>query len=482
MIRRSLLGLLAVSLLAAGCGGAPTAVGTPGLKSTMSRPEQKARAKSIISNHQALYAKHQILVQASGMTEGNLPIKGAKVTESFQGYQVHELPANVSLDQALDAYYADGRVASAQPLVLHTTSEQPVTDPTAPVVPSLGTVTNDPDLFQQYWLDKVKAPQAWELTKGNPEVVVAVLDTGVDYTHPDLKGQVVNAPDFGANDEDSLDEGGHGTHVAGIIAAAGNNGEGGSGIAPDCKVMAVKVFKPFYDNGQYLGFYADDLDIARGIYYAATHGAKIINMSLGGHGIAPVIQSVCDDAAGRGVVVLAAAGNDHENDLSDLSPAGVASVIPVVATDATDRISSFSNFGRMDALSAPGASIYSTVPSYQPKYGHKGPLNYNYLDGTSMACPVTAGATALVTSYMLTQVRDFFASRQIDLKVSPMDLPADEIANALRYSAVDLGAWDRDPVYGYGRINVAAARKKLQDKEVVRGIANKVYRKLLSDS
>lgn len=481
MFRRSLLGLLAVSLLAAGCGGAPTAPSTAGLKATMSRPEQKARAKSIIANHKALYAKNKILVQANGMTEGNLPIKGAKVTDSFQGYQVHELPANVSVSQALDTYYADGRVTSAQPLVLHATSDQPATDPQAPVVPSLGTATNDPDLFQQYWLEKVKAPQAWQLTKGSPEVIVAVLDTGVDYTHPDLKGQVINAPDFGGNDEDSLDEGGHGTHVAGIIAAAGNNQQGGSGIAPDCKVMAIKVFKPFYDNGQYLGFYADDLDIARGIYYAATHGAKIINMSLGGHGIAPVIQSVCDDAVGRGVVVLAAAGNDHENDLSDLSPAGVPSVIPVVATDAQDRISSFSNFGRMDSLSAPGASIYSTVPSYQPKFGRKGPLNYNFLDGTSMACPVTAGATALVASYMLTEVRAFFESRHIDLKVTAMDLPADEIANALRYSTVDLGSWDRDPVYGYGRINTAAALKKLQDPDVIRGIANKVYRKLLSE-
>lgn len=481
MIRRSLLGLVAVSLLAAGCGGAPTAPGMPSLKTSMSRPEQKARAKSIISNRKALYAQHKLLVQANGLAEGDLPVKGAKVTDSFQGYQVHELPSGVTVEQALDTYYADGRVTSAQPLVLHTTSDQPTTNPTVPAVPSLGTASNDPDLFQQYWLEKVKAPQAWQLTRGNPEVVVAVLDTGVDYTHPDLKDQVINAPDFGGNDADSLDEGGHGTHVAGIIAAAGGNSEGGSGIAPDCKVMAVKVFKPFYDNGQYLGFYADDLDIARGIYYAATHGAKIINMSLGGHGIAPVIQSVCDDAAGRGVVVLAAAGNDHENDLSDLSPAGIPSVIPVVATDAQDRISSFSNFGRMDSLSAPGSSIYSTVPTFQPKFGRKGPLGYSFLDGTSMACPVTAGAAALVTSYMLTEVRAFFASRKIDLKVSPLDLPADEIANALRYSTVDLGSWDRDPVYGYGRINAASALKKLQDPNVIRGIANKVYGKLRQD-
>jgi|GEM_PF-3560079 thermitase len=475
MRHRRWITITSLALLAAGCGLLPGAP-APALKSPLlSRTAQQASAKSIISNARARYAPNQILIQASGLSESDLPVRGAKILETFQGYQRVKLPSGTSVAQALDACYADDRIQGAQPLVLHEATEDQASPSTTP---SLNSASNDPDLFQQWWLDKVHAPEAWTFTKGSSEVTVAVLDTGVDYNHPDLAGQVINGPDFGENTQDSLDKGGHGTHVAGIIAAKNNNGIGGSGLAPDCKVMAIKVFKPYFDDGgQYQGFYADDLDIAKGIYYAATHGAKIINMSLGGHGLSTLIKSVCSDAAGRGVLVVVAAGNDHENDLSNLSPAGVDSVIPVVATDARDQITGFSNFGRMDALAAPGQYIYSTTPTYKPKYGNgHTPLNYAYLDGTSMAAPVVAGEAALVTSLMLQEVRDFLASREVHIPCMASDLPADEIANAMRYSAVDLGARDRDPVYGYGRIDAAAALRRIQDPDVIKEIANKVYR------
>lgn len=473
MKRPAILSMLVIGLVAAGCGHVPTtSTGLTG-KHVLSKAEQRLRARSIISNGKALFAKHLILVQATGLAAGSMPVKGASVKESFQGYEVHQLPDAVTVSQALDTYYADPRVQSAAPLMLYQTSDDPATGSAAP---SLDTATNDPDIFKQWWLEKIHAPEAWSLTTGDIEVVTAVLDTGVDYHHPDLEGQIINAPDFGDNDEDSLDEGGHGTHVAGIIAAKNGNGTGGSGLAPGTRVMAVKVFKPFYQDNQYVGFYADDLDIARGIYYAATHGAKIINMSLGGGGgISPLIQEVCDDAAGRGVLVFAAAGNDHVNELSEQSPAGVASVIPVVATDASDRLTGFSNFGRMDALAAPGKAVFSTTPTYQPKYGERMPTSYAFLDGTSMACPIVAGEAALVTSLMLDEVRGFFSDHGMDLTVTPADLPAEEIANAMRYST---GSYVRNATLGYGRIDALAALQKLQDADVIRRIANQVYRKL----
>lgn len=461
--------LMLAMTLAAGCGAAPTAPQAGLLNQRpVSKTNQQVMAKALLADPHAKLASTRLVVQATGMAEGNLPIAGAHVRDTFLGYQIHELPEGTNLAKALEAYYADPRVQSAQPLVLHS-----VTDST----PSLGTATNDPDLYQQWWLDKIHAPEAWQITRGDPEVVVAVLDTGVDYRHPDLQGQVINGPDFAAGDEDSLDEGGHGTHVAGIIAAKGNNGQGGSGVAPETKVMALKVFKPYYENQQYQGFYANDFDIAKALYYASTHGAKIVNMSLGGHGIAPVIQAMCDDAVGRGLVLFAAAGNDHENDLSNLSPAGVESVIPVVATDPLDRLTGFSNWGRMDAIAAPGQNIYSTVPTYQPQYGHKLPLNYTFMDGTSMACPVAAGEAALVAAVLLDRVRDFLTSRNVTLEVTAADLPPEAIANAVRYGSVDLGARDRDATYGYGRIDALAAVTRAADPDNVRAVANQIYSK-----
>lgn len=475
-MRRGMI-LTLTTALVAGCGATPTGV-APGAQllnqRTVSKASMQVHARALVRDKSVKLAATRLVVQGTGFTDGQLPVPGAKIKDSFMGYQVHELPAGMKLDKALETYYTDSRVVSAQPLVLHAATEASAS------VPSLGGATHDPDLFQQWWLDKIHAPQAWQLTRGLPEVVVAVLDTGVDYRHEDLAANVINGPDFAGGDSDSLDEGGHGTHVAGIIAASGDNSRGGSGVAPGAKVLALKVFKPYYENNEYQGFYADDFDIARAIYYAATHEAKIINMSLGGHGIAPIIQSVCDDAVGRGVVIFAAAGNDHENSLEDMSPAGIESVIPVVATDPMDRLTGFSNWGRMDAVAAPGGNIYSTVPSYQAKYGHKLPLNYTFMDGTSMACPVAAGEAALVTSILLTKVREFFSSRKIELEVKAADLPAEEIANAVRYGSVDLGAYDRDTTFGYGRIDALAAVKRASDPGTVKTVANKVYRKLMT--
>ncbi|MEB3186037.1 MAG: S8 family serine peptidase [bacterium] len=478
MFRRA-TACLVLALSVAACGSNPAALNRPGAAPRLSRAAEMARARAVLAMPGAVYADDRVVVRASGFDAAAGPVKGASVADSMDGYEVHMLPDGVTVAQALEAYWADGRVVSASPLMLHAVSDDasvslPV-QPVEPVQPSPTAGIN----FQQWWLDKVQATEAWRITRGSEEIVVAVLDTGVDYRHPDLLGSVMNGRDFGSRDEDSIDDNGHGTHVAGIIAARGGL-TGATGIAPGVKVLGLKVFKPFRSKRKMVGYYADDFDIARAVHHAVGQGVKIINLSLGGEGIAPVLDYAIQDAIGRGVVVFAAAGNEHNNDLSRISPAGIDGVVPVVATDTADRLTGFSNFGSLDALAAPGFGIYSTTPTYKPKYGHAMKQGYDYLDGTSMASPVAAGCAALVASHMLTEVREFFQTRKPGLKVTVADLPQEEIVNALAYSAVDLGAWDRDRQYGYGRVRPLAALKRISDPDQIKLIANKVYRRILA--
>ena len=151
-----------------------------------------------------------------------------------------------------------------------------------------------------------------------------------------------------------------------------------------------------------------------------------------------------------------------------------------MATDTADRLTGFSNFGSLDAVAAPGFGIYSTTPTYKPRYGHEMKKGYDYLDGTSMASPVAAGCAALVTSHMLTEVREYLKSRKPALQVTVADLPPEEITNALFYSAIDLGAWDRDRQFGYGRVRPLAALKQISDSDTVKAIATKTYRRILA--
>lgn len=255
----------------------------------------------------------------------------------------------------------------------------------------------DAELDASWGVKRIGAGTVHQTNKG-AGIQVAVLDTGIDYTHNDLDANYIGGIDYVNNDKDPLDDNGHGTHCAGIIAAEDNN-EGVVGVAPQAGLYAVKVL-----NRRGSG-YTDD--IIAGIEWAmrgpdGTAGtdddAEVISMSLGGPSYSSSIEAACIQALGSGTLVVASAGNegDGNSETTEYSyPAAYESVIAVGATDQADHIASFSNTGPFLELVAPGVNVYSTLPTYRvtlSRYGY----SYGALSGTSMACPHVAGVAALV--------------------------------------------------------------------------------------
>ena len=287
-----------------------------------------------------------------------------------------------------------------------------------------------PDLGANNWgADLVKAPEVWAKGYTGQGVVVAVLDTGVDYNHDDLKGNIWtnsneiadNGNDddgngyvddfygwnFDSNNNNTLDVESHGTHVSGTIAGE-NNGFGVTGIAYDAKIMPVKVLD---DEGA--GSYTS---ISKGIYYAVDHGANVINLSLGGSSTNDTMQTAIEYASSKGVVVVMAAGND--GGFQPGYPARYADKwgIAVGAVDKNNNMADFSNRAGMNPLTyvtAPGVDIYSTVPGNQ----------YTSYSGTSMAAPHVAGVVALMLSanHNLTdaQVRQIVSETAVHSTTTP---------------------------------------------------------------
>lgn len=239
---------------------------------------------------------------------------------------------------------------------------------------------NDPQFANQYAHQKIQSQSAWNLCQGSPSVIIAIVDTGTDYTHPDLQGKVVAGFDFVNNDADPMDDNGHGTHCAGIAAANTNNSVGVAGVGFNCSVMPVKVL-----NAAGSGY----LDaVANGVTYAVDHGAKVVSMSLGGGSGTLTLQNAVDYAWNHGVVVVAAAGNSSTTTPS--YPAFYTNCIAVASTDSNDLRSSFSNYGTWVDVAAPGSNILSTVPGG----------GYEYWSGTSMATPAVAGLAGLLYAYL----------------------------------------------------------------------------------
>jgi subtilisin family serine protease len=279
---------------------------------------------------------------------------------------------------------------------------------------------------EQEDLAQIHVPEVWPTTTGDPSVVVAVIDTGVDLGHPDLAGVTVVSPrNETFNTTDVTDVIDHGTHVAGTIFARTNNATGIAGIAPDSKLMPIKVL-----DGAGSGFFSDVLD---GVDWARTHGADVINLSLGG-ALTPeqiaLFQPTFSAARAAGILIVAAAGNS--GDPLMFYPAGLSGVVSVAAVDEFDVEADFSTFNRAVDLSAPGVETLSTVPTADDPFG------YERFSGTSMASPHVAGVAALI-----------WAARP--------GLDAAELEAVLRASATDLGAAGRDDHYGSGRVDAAAA-------------------------
>ena len=231
----------------------------------------------------------------------------------------------------------------------------------------------------------INASSAWDITLGGG-VKVAVLDTGVDQDHEDLAGKIFLQKNFTSSSSPD-DFYGHGTHVAGIIAATGDNEIGVSGGCPSCLILNGKVLR---DDGA--GYYSW---IANGITWAADNQAKVINLSLGGSASSRTLQRAVNYAWNKGAVVVAAAGNSANQ--SKTYPAAYANAIAVAATNNRDQKASFSSYGvKWVDVAAPGQDIFSTFPNHPYKINKS--ANYDYGSGTSMATPMTSAAAALIWS------------------------------------------------------------------------------------
>ncbi|MDB9485369.1 S8 family serine peptidase [Dolichospermum circinale CS-537/01] len=285
------------------------------------------------------------------------------------------------------------------------------------IVTKAATFPNDPGFPQLWGLHNtgqtggtpdadIDAPEAWDIQTGNPNLVIGVIDTGVDYNHQDLVGNIWTNPgeiandgidndgngyiddirgwDFAYNDNNPSDVDGHGTHVSGTIAGKGNNGVGVTGVAWNAKIMPLKFLD---DTGS-----GSTSNAILAINYATAKGVKITNNSWGGGGFSQALYDAINAAGQQGALFIAAAGNSGQNaDINPMYPAAynLANIISVASTTHTDALSSFSNYGLTTVdLGAPGSAIYSTLPNN----------SYGTLSGTSMASPHVTGAAALVWS------------------------------------------------------------------------------------
>ncbi len=285
----------------------------------------------------------------------------------------------------------------------------------------------------------IKALEAWEETKGSKDIIIAVIDTGIDFGHPDLKNKLdledkllSNGYDFANDDEDPTDDQGHGTFIAGIAAAHTDNNEGVAGVAWDCKILPIKAISE--DGTGYVSWLID------AIYHAVDNGADVINMSLGfalgPDEVVPPLEDALQYAHSQDVVCVASAGNDGE---PVLYPAAYDEFcLAVAATDFDDLRPTWSNYGPEVDVAAPGVRIVGCVPTW---YWGEGSIPYGFLGGTSTSVPHVVGMVALIKS------------------IKPW-LSVDEIMNVVRFSADDTNSSDnpgKDDFIGYGRINMEKA-------------------------
>jgi thermitase len=318
----------------------------------------------------------------------------------------------------LMTYFKKWNVAYTEPHFLYLTNEN---------VPTTATTAPNDLLYSKYqWnLPIIETTVGWDIGKGSEKVIVAVVDTGADLNHPDLQGRLLDGYNVVDPTVKPMDDVGHGTHVAGVISALVNNGEGVAGMTWYNPVMPVKVLDKTGAGNTY--------NVAQGIIWAADHGAKVINMSLGNYADANFLHDAIKYAYDKDIVLIAASGNDNSEQPG--YPAAYPEVFAVAAADASKKKATFSNFGDYIDVTAPGVNIASTYPNNQ----------YAALSGTSMASPHVTALAALIRS------------------TNPQ-LKNTEVMEIMRKTAEDLGTPGKDKYFGYGQIDVIKALQEAQNR------------------
>ena len=350
-------------------------------------------------------------VGAEAGTEVGTSGKGLPEVVSTQGRPVDEVLAELKADPAVEY---------AEPNYVVTLAEEPTVTAVA---------VDDPKTGPQYSLDRMRVRDAWAYSTGGPGKV-AVLDTGVDFGHPDFTGRIPPGYDFVNNDGDASDDNGHGTWVSGIIAANANDGIGIAGISWEDSILPVKIMNA---NGT-----GDTSDLTSGIVWATDHGASVINMSVGGFPYSQYVHDAIRYAWNHDVVLVGAAGNNATD--GQFFPASYPEVISVSATQTEDEFTFWSNYGPDVDVSAPGASVLTTnCQACKPmEQDISGDHRYTYISGTSFAAPNVAGVVALIRGRWQT-------------------MTAAQVVDRLKSTVDDLGypGWDRR--YGHGRVNALRA-------------------------
>ena len=385
----ALTGLLALCLLA-GCGGGgqpPAGTGEAGITSQTDNATDNGLQRVLIGFRDRPGAAQENWVHG----------EGGRVKRTFT--LVSAMAASLP-PQAIEALRHNPNVT--------------IVEPDAQVTATADTLP--------WGVDRIDAEIVQATGNTGAGVKVAVLDTGIDYKHPDLDGNYKGGYDFVNKDADPMDDNGHGTHVAGTIAAE-RDGSGVVGVAPGASLYAVKVLAA---NGG--GNYSD---IIAGLQWCVTNGIQVANMSLGSTTVSTTLETACNNAYAAGVVLVAAAGNNGTTAGTGdnvLYPARYASVIAVAATDSADKRITTSSTGSTVALSAPGQNIYSTARGG----------GYATMSGTSMACPHVSGAAALVIA-------------------SGLASGPQAVRDRLTKTADDLGTVGRDALFGFGLVDADEA-------------------------
>ncbi|MFM2153936.1 MAG: hypothetical protein RL199_2371, partial [Pseudomonadota bacterium] len=320
-------------------------------------------------------------------------------------------------------------------------------EPDALVLPGAAVTPNDPGAGNQWQLGAIKAPEAWSISTGSSSVLVAVCDTGVSPTHPDLAASLrqdlcFNTVNNAAGNCEPVHF--HGTSVAGCAAAIGNNGVGVAGVSWSAQLIPVRVSN--FTNGS-----AYTSDMAECITYAADKGAHVANLSYQSYSGGSIFQALIDAANyadSKGTVVVVAAGNENVNAVTTQDP---ANMLYVAATTSANAKSSFSNFGNYVDVAAPGSSVYSTYATVTCADANADGIadgtcgytdSYASISGTSFSAPITAGAVAVLKA------------------VKPSATTA-ELRQAITSTATDLGTAGEDVYYGVGLVNLNAAALSL---------------------